>query len=202
MSQPTLSRLENLAGWRALARIGLGGSISSAAAFARPPTRIVLDIDDTDDPVHGQQGGLFNAHYDCTCLQPTISSTASRASRAVAAQARQAAVRGETAGAWRNVVGASASVGPGAAGDPRARRQPLLQRARAGAAGSHALAITSSALEIAAPWREQCDLRRSRMKPTVRRFHQLPSALASRPVAQARRPCRSDGARHQRPLRG
>ena len=31
----------------------------------------MLDIDDTDDPVHGQQElALFNAHYDCTCFQP------------------------------------------------------------------------------------------------------------------------------------
>ena len=35
-------------------------------------------------------------------------------------------------------------------------------------------AINSKLLEIAAPWRDQCDMRRSRMKPTVRRFHQLP----------------------------
>ena len=35
-------------------------------------------------------------------------------------------------------------------------------------------AINSKLLEIAAPWRDQCDMRRSKMKPTVRRFHQLP----------------------------
>ena len=35
-------------------------------------------------------------------------------------------------------------------------------------------AINSKLLEIAAPWREQSDLRRSKLKPTVRRFHQLP----------------------------
>ena len=35
-------------------------------------------------------------------------------------------------------------------------------------------AINSKLLEIAAPWREQCDWRRSQFKPTVRRFHQLP----------------------------
>ena len=34
-------------------------------------------------------------------------------------------------------------------------------------------AINSKLLEIAAPWREHCDMRRSKMKPTVRRFHQL-----------------------------
>ena len=71
MSQPTLSRLENLADWRALARIGLGQIDLYCRSFARPPAAIVLDIDDTDDPVHGQQElALFNAHYDCTCFQP------------------------------------------------------------------------------------------------------------------------------------
>jgi hypothetical protein len=70
MSQPTLSRLENVADWRALARIGLGQIDLYCRSFARPPRRIVLDID-TDDPVHGQQElALFNAHYDCTCFQP------------------------------------------------------------------------------------------------------------------------------------
>jgi hypothetical protein len=71
MSQPTLSRLENLAEWRALARIGLGKIDLYCRSFARPPAAIVLDIDDTDDPVHGQQElALFNAHYDCACFQP------------------------------------------------------------------------------------------------------------------------------------
>jgi len=69
MSQPTLSRLENLADWRALARIGLGQIDLYCRSFSRAPMRIVLDIDDTDDPVHGQQElALFNAHYDCTCV--------------------------------------------------------------------------------------------------------------------------------------
>jgi hypothetical protein len=71
MSQPTLSRLENLPDWRALARIGLGQIDLYCRSFAHPPHRISLDIDDTDDPVHGQQElALFNAHYDCTCFQP------------------------------------------------------------------------------------------------------------------------------------
>jgi hypothetical protein len=45
-----------------------------------------------------------------------------------------------------------------------------LQRARNHIIG---FAINSKLLEIAAPWRAQCDLRRSRWMPTVRRFHQL-----------------------------
>ena len=71
MSQPTLSRLENLANWRALARIGINLIDLFCKSYARPPTAIVLDIDDTDDPVHGQQElALFNAHYNSTCFQP------------------------------------------------------------------------------------------------------------------------------------
>jgi hypothetical protein len=49
MSQ--LSRgFENLADWRALARIGLGGIDLYCRSFVRPPQCIILDIDDIDDP--------------------------------------------------------------------------------------------------------------------------------------------------------
>jgi hypothetical protein len=41
------------------------------ASFAQVPRRIVLDIDDTEDEVHGQQQlSLFNAHYDSRCFLP------------------------------------------------------------------------------------------------------------------------------------
>jgi Transposase DDE domain group 1 len=71
MSQPTLSRLENAPSWRALARMGLSMTDLFCDSFARVPQRIVLDIDDTDDAVHGgQQLALFNAHYDAYCFQP------------------------------------------------------------------------------------------------------------------------------------
>jgi hypothetical protein len=41
------------------------------ASWARPPTAITLDIDDTLDRVHGhQQLSLFNAHYDERCFLP------------------------------------------------------------------------------------------------------------------------------------
>jgi hypothetical protein len=71
MSQPTLSRLENAPSWRELGRMGLSLIDLFCASFKAVPERIVLDIDDTDDTVHGgQQLALFNAHYDEYCFQP------------------------------------------------------------------------------------------------------------------------------------
>ena len=40
-------------------------------AHATPPGEIVLDIDATDDPLHGdQEGRFFHGHYDCYCYLP------------------------------------------------------------------------------------------------------------------------------------
>jgi hypothetical protein len=40
-------------------------------SFDQVPRRILLDIDDTEDRVHGgQQLALFNAHYDSRCFLP------------------------------------------------------------------------------------------------------------------------------------
>src|SRR5258708_13578799 len=40
-------------------------------SFEQVPRRILLDIDDTEDRVHGgQQLALFNAYYDSRCFQP------------------------------------------------------------------------------------------------------------------------------------
>jgi hypothetical protein len=40
-------------------------------AHARPPKRIVLDLDATDDPLHGhQEGRFFHGYYDCYCYLP------------------------------------------------------------------------------------------------------------------------------------
>jgi hypothetical protein len=40
-------------------------------SFAEVPRRLVLDIDDTEDRVHGgQQLALFHAHYDSRCFLP------------------------------------------------------------------------------------------------------------------------------------
>ncbi len=40
-------------------------------AHERPPKRIVLDLDATDDPLHGnQEGRFFHGYYDCYCYLP------------------------------------------------------------------------------------------------------------------------------------
>jgi hypothetical protein len=70
-SQPTLSRLENLADWRALARMGLKMIDLFCDSFRTVPGQIVLDIDDTIDRTHGgQQLSLFSTPADGHCLQP------------------------------------------------------------------------------------------------------------------------------------
>lgn len=41
------------------------------AQHETPPSRIVLDLDATDDPVHGHQlGRFFHGYYDCYCFLP------------------------------------------------------------------------------------------------------------------------------------
>src|SRR6266568_818275 len=70
-SQPTISRLENLPGPVALKRMNGGDGRSVLRQFRPGPRRIVLDIDDTEDRVHGgRQLALFNAYYDSRCFQP------------------------------------------------------------------------------------------------------------------------------------
>jgi hypothetical protein len=40
-------------------------------AHHRPPAQIVLDLDATDDPLHGhQEGRFFHGYYDCYCYLP------------------------------------------------------------------------------------------------------------------------------------
>jgi len=70
-SQPTISRLENLPGPIALKRMMAAMVELFCDSFAQVPRRLVLDIDDTEDRVHGgQQLALFHAHYDSRCFLP------------------------------------------------------------------------------------------------------------------------------------
>jgi Transposase DDE domain group 1 len=70
-SQPTMCRLENLPGPTALKRMMAAMVELFCDSFAQVPQRLVLDIDDTEDRVHGgQQLALFHAHYDSRCFLP------------------------------------------------------------------------------------------------------------------------------------
>ena len=70
-SQPTMSRLENLPGPTALKRMMAAMIALFCDSFAEVPRRLLLDIDDTVDRVHGgQQLSLFHAHYDSRCFLP------------------------------------------------------------------------------------------------------------------------------------
>jgi hypothetical protein len=70
-SQPTMCRLENLPTITALKRMMAAMVELFCDSFERVPTRIVLDIDDTEDRVHGRQElALFHAHYDGRCFLP------------------------------------------------------------------------------------------------------------------------------------
>ena len=72
-SQPTISRFENLPDAGALLRMGRAMVDHYCQSFRQVPRRIVLDIDDTFDTVHGgQQLRLFNAHHDEYGFQPIV----------------------------------------------------------------------------------------------------------------------------------
>jgi hypothetical protein len=70
-SQPTMCRLENLPTATALKRMMAAMVDLFCDSFPAVPRRIVLDIDDTADRVHGgQQLALFHAHHDSRCFLP------------------------------------------------------------------------------------------------------------------------------------
>jgi hypothetical protein len=70
-SQPSMSRLENLPTRTALKRMMDAMVELFCQSFEAVPRRILLDIDDTLDRVHGgQQLSLFNAHHDSRCFLP------------------------------------------------------------------------------------------------------------------------------------
>ena len=72
-SQPTISRLENSLDARALLRMGRAMVEHYCQSLRQVPRRIVLDVDDTFDAVHGgQQLRLFNAHHDEYGFQPIV----------------------------------------------------------------------------------------------------------------------------------
>ena len=128
-SQSTICRLENLPGVRQLIAMGRAMVDLYCASFRQVPKRIVLDIDDTFDAVHGgQQLRLFNAHYDEYGFQPIV--VFDGEGRFVGAVLRPAKRPGGA-----EIRGSPAPPGPGDPRqlaehpDPDPRRQPLLRPA-------------------------------------------------------------------------
>ena len=74
-SQPTLSRLENAVDRRACYRlaVALGELYVRERERDGVPSRIVLDLDGTDDPTHGQQeGSAYHGYYRQHMLHPLL----------------------------------------------------------------------------------------------------------------------------------
>jgi len=73
-SQPTLSRFENSFEAADLERMSdVLVDVFIDRRLARPPKRIILDVDATDDPTHGQQEfDFFSKLYDCHCYVPLL----------------------------------------------------------------------------------------------------------------------------------
>jgi hypothetical protein len=75
-SQPTLSRLENAIDWSAiqrLARTGVDWFCASAYGPDEHPADLILDLDSTDDPTHGnQQLALFHGFYNQHMYHPLV----------------------------------------------------------------------------------------------------------------------------------
>src|SRR5215831_5961613 len=70
-SQPTLSRFENRVSRTELSRMALVLVEQFLAAYVRPPKLIVLDFDDTADPVHGgQEQARYDGYYGGYCFLP------------------------------------------------------------------------------------------------------------------------------------
>jgi Transposase DDE domain group 1 len=75
-SQPTLSRLEHAASWESIRRcqqVGLEWFRHHGVVRAQAAGELMLDIDSTAAPTHGQQQLSFcNAHYDSYIYHPQL----------------------------------------------------------------------------------------------------------------------------------
>ena len=130
-SQSTVSRLENLPDRRTLLRMGHAMVDLYCGSFRQVPKRIVLDIDDTFDAVHGgQQLRLFSAYYDDYGFQPIlVFDGEGRIVAAVLRPAKRPTLRQAQGARDPGALTPAGPAHPGqlAAGrDPGARRQPLL----------------------------------------------------------------------------
>lgn len=72
-SQPSLSRMENAVDGLSVRRMLRLLEQHYLDSFTEPPEVVVLDIDSTDDPTHGQQQlSFFHGHYDQHMYHPLL----------------------------------------------------------------------------------------------------------------------------------
>jgi hypothetical protein len=70
-SAPTFSRLEHQVDRKDLYRLTTALVDHFIASYAEPPAALVLDLDHSDDPTHGQQEfAFYNHHYQNHCYLP------------------------------------------------------------------------------------------------------------------------------------
>ena len=72
-SAPTFSRLEHSVDRKDLYRLTQALVAHFIASYPEPPAAIVLDLDHTDDPTHGQQElAFYNHYYQNYCYLPLL----------------------------------------------------------------------------------------------------------------------------------
>jgi hypothetical protein len=155
-------------------------------SYAQPPNAIVLDIDDTDDPVHGQQElALFNAHYDCTCFQPIhiFEAMSGKPILSILRPGKRPSGK-EVARILRHLIRRIRKHWPRVRilvrGDSHYLSPETLDFLQASDCDYIlGLAINETLKQIAAPWLAQCDVRRCPSRHKVRRFHQFQYAAGS-----------------------
>lgn len=70
-SQPTISRFENMPSARDQARMAESMARAVISQLPKGTQRVIIDVDPTEDPCHGQQEfEFFNGHYGCHCYLP------------------------------------------------------------------------------------------------------------------------------------
>jgi hypothetical protein len=185
-SQPTISRLENLADVKTLYRIGIGYIDFFCRGYATPPESIELDIDDTDDLVHGgQQLALFNTHAGGHCFQPIHIFEANSGKPILSLLRPGKRPSGEEiARVLWHVIHRIRRHWPKVRilirGDSHYCAPEVLNLLRRLQCDYIlGLAINVKLDEMAKPWREQCERRRRPGRPKVRRFHQFPYKAGS-----------------------
>jgi len=70
-SQPTISRFENMPSAKEMARMAVAMAERVITQLPEGTRRVIIDVDPTEDPCHGQQEfEFFNGHYGSHCYLP------------------------------------------------------------------------------------------------------------------------------------